>query len=525
MEVVSRAEIQALDREAGEKFLIDETILMENAGLAAVGVLAKELGQLKGRNFVICCGTGNNGGDGLVVARQLWSQEARVTLVLLGNPERFTGGARKNWQIVQALSLPVISLKESGEAAAAVAAADVVVDALFGTGLTRPVHDLAALIIRAINAGGKKVLSLDIPSGVDGDTGEILGVAVQADWTVTFGRPKRGNVLYPGYQCTGRLYLAPISFPPELVTRCNPQVALNNEVYLPPPDPEAHKGSRGQCLVIAGARSYCGAPLFCALSFLRTGGGYVRLALPSSLVPALAAAGREIVFLPQEETPAGSLALACRDALIDLAARMDVVIIGPGLSLAPETGQLVRDLAVAIERPLIIDGDGLTALANDISCLTQRKAPTLLTPHLGEMSRLVGRPHQEWWADRIGLLQRCAASWQATIVLKGPHSLIAHPEGRVYVNMSGNPGMATPGAGDVLPGIMAALHGAGLDWEKAAPGGVFLHGLAGDLAAQIQGEEGLLARDILDHVPAAIKINRQGLPPELERRYRPAGAL
>ncbi len=519
MKIASRQEIERLDRYASQKLHIPEEILMENAGQSAVSVLALEWGEIRGRKFVVCCGVGNNGGDGLVVARHLLSREGIVTVFIIGDPERFSGAAKLNWAILNKLPLAFRLVGKAEEMLPELSEANVIIDALFGTGLDRDITGLAAQVIRLINEQGKRVLSLDIPSGVNGDTGEIMGCAIRADWTVAFGLPKRGNILYPGFELCGMLLLAPISFPPFLQKTEEIKVALNDNIKLPRRDRSAHKGSVGNCMVIAGSRSYFGAPLFCALSFLKAGGGYVRLALPKSLLYPLASVGSEIVFLPQEETAAGSIAGSNREDLIRLAEKMDSVIIGPGLSTHPETAGLTRDLAVAIEKPLVIDADALFALAADPAILRKRKIPAVLTPHLGEMSRLIGRPAVEWSHNKIAILQECCDRWGVIIVLKGPHSLIGYPDGRVFVNLSGNPGMATAGAGDVLPGAIAAMYGLGLAWEEAVRKGVNIHGLAGDLAALDKGEDGMTARDILEFLPAALRGDRQDIPPVPEQKY------
>ncbi len=525
MKIASRKEMQWMDRYASQKLHIPEEILMENAGQSAVSVLAWQWGDIGGRKFVVCSGVGNNGGDGLVAARHLLSREGNVAVFVVGDPERFSGAAKLNWAMVGSLPIAVRLVKRAEDMLPELNEADVIIDALFGTGLDREITGLAAEVIGLINQQGKRVLSLDIPSGVNGDTGEIMGSAIRADWTVAFGLPKRGNILYPGYGLGGELFLAPISFPPALRETQEIQVALNDHIELPPRDRSAHKGSLGNCLVIAGARNYCGAPLFCALSFLKAGGGYVRLALPMSMISALAAAGSEIVFVPQEETAAGSIARSNREELLRLAEKMDSVIIGPGLSTQPETADLVRELAVAIEKPLVIDADGLSALAFDPAMLRKRKIPAVLTPHIGEMSRLIGRPAGKWSRDKIPILQECCAQWGAIIVLKGPHSLIGYPDGRVFVNLSGNPGMATAGAGDVLPGTIAAMLGLGLVWEEAVRKGVYIHGLAGDLATLDRGEDGMTARDILEFLPAALREDRRNLSSVLDRKYQVRLAL
>jgi ADP-dependent NAD(P)H-hydrate dehydratase / NAD(P)H-hydrate epimerase len=255
------------------------------------------------------------------------------------------------------------------------------------------------------------------------------------------------------------------------------------------------------------------------MSFLKAGGGYARLAAPWSMTPFLATRGSEIVFLPQAETTEGSLSLKNREALLTLAGRADMVVIGPGLSLAEETQTLIRELTAGIDQPLLVDGDGITALAGQLDILRGRRMPTILTPHPGEMSRLTGKPVSEIERKRIPILRQTCADLNAWIVLKGPHSLIGTPEGRVFINLSGNPGMATAGAGDVLTGTIAAMSGLGLPLEEAVRKGVFMHGLAGDLAAADKGEDGITAQDILNYLPYALKQDREGLDDAQMERY------
>ncbi|MDI6726821.1 MAG: NAD(P)H-hydrate dehydratase [Smithellaceae bacterium] len=520
MKIATTSEMKAMDLYASRGYHIPEEILMENAGQAASSVLSSALGGIAGRRFAVICGVGNNGGDGLVVARHLLAAEGVVSVFILGDPARFQGAAKSNFEIISRLPIPVSPVNAPEELSLALAHTDAIIDGIFGTGLDRDVAGLFGEAIRLINDSGKKVLSLDIPSGINGDTGEVMGAAVRADWTIAFGLPKRGNILYPGLEFCGRLYLAPISFPPALSGNQEIPVQLNDDIVLPTRNRSAHKGSLGEALFIAGARNYYGAPLFCALAFLKSGGGYARLALPESLASAVAAAGgSEIVFVPQKETGDGSIAGSNREELLTLAGKMDLVVIGPGLSRAPETATLVRELAVEIEKPLIIDGDGLHALASDPGILRKRKIPAVLTPHLGEMSRLSGRSREELEREKIPFVQRYAAEWGAIIVLKGPHSLIACPDGQVFINMSGNPGMATAGSGDVLPGAIAAMFGLGLPLEEAVRKGVYLHGLAGDIAALKRGEDGMTARDILECLPAALRQDREGLSPVFRERY------
>lgn len=509
MKIASVEEMRSMDRHCIEKLGIAEEILMENAALAAVSLARREVG-INGKKFVIFCGTGNNGGDGLAVARLLYSGGALVKVFLLGDKDKFKGAARTNMGILEKLPMEVLPLAAATVAKKDAAHCDLIVDAIFGTGLDRPVEGLAADVISLINKTKKKVLCLDIPSGVNGNTGQILGAAVSADYTVTFGLPKIGNMLYPGFELCGKLYVTHISFPPSLTQSSSLKIATNDYVPLPKRSAQAHKGSVGDVLFIAGAASYYGAPYFAAMSFMKSGGGYARLAAPKSMIGKLAVKGREIVYLPQEETAAKSIALVNKKKLLKLSAKVDMVVIGPGLSLDEETSQLVGELAAEIKKPLLIDGDGLTAIAEDAGILQKRKAPTILTPHMGEMARLTGKSVAEIDKNKIAVLREAARNLKSIIVLKGAHSLVGYPAGEVFVNLTGNAGMATAGSGDVLTGCIAAMYGLGLKPHEATRKGVFLHGLAGDLAADKKGMDGITARDIMEYLPIALKKDRAG---------------
>jgi NAD(P)H-hydrate epimerase len=317
-------------------------------------------------------------------------------------------------------------------------------------------------------------------------------------------------MLYPGYELCGKLFVTHISFPPILTESSDLQIATNDYVELPKRPAEAYKGSVGDVLFIAGAANYYGAPYFAAMSFLKSGGGYARLASPQSVISTMAKKGREIVYLPQQETAAGSIAGKNLAGLLKAAASVDMVVMGSGLSLDKETQQLICELAAKIKKPLLFDGDGLTAIASDPEIIRKRTAPTILTPHLGEMARLTGKPAAQINKDKISILRQTAEKFKAAIVLKGAHSLIGLPDGRVYINLSGNPGMATAGSGDVLTGCIAAMCGLGLKQEEATRKGVFLHGYAGDLAAVKKGVDGITARDIMEFLPQALKNDREG---------------
>jgi len=507
MKVSTVAQMRNLDKSAMEEFGISADLLMENAGQAAYSVILKELG-ITNKRFVVFCGAGNNGGDGLVIARKIHSNGGEVTVFLLGDETKFKGAAERNFEIVSKLPVEIRKVDSIRSMKPAVLHSDAIIDAIFGTGLAREVDGIYKDVIQLINESKKTVFSVDIPSGINGDTGEVMGIAVEANYTITLGLPKIGNMLYPGYEHCGRLYVSHISFPPSLHDTDSIRVATNNPIELPRRAKDAHKGDFGEVLFIAGASSYLGAPYLSALSFLKAGGGYSRLATPLSISSFLANKGSEIVFAPQRETSSGSIALENKDRLLELSQGVDMVVIGPGLSLNEETQELVRELALEIQKPVLIDGDGITAISKDIDIIKPRKSELVLTPHLGEMSRITNVKISELNKNKVEVLQHTARELDAIIVLKGAHSLIGYPDETVFINLSGNPGMATAGAGDVLTGTIAAMFGLGLTLRNSVRMGVFVHGFAGDLAAADKGEDGTTAQDILDYLPAAMKYYR-----------------
>jgi ADP-dependent NAD(P)H-hydrate dehydratase / NAD(P)H-hydrate epimerase len=515
MNVSTVNEMRQMDAASINTYGISGEILMENAALAAYQALAGHI-SIDGKRILVFCGSGNNGGDGLAVARHIHSNRGKPHIYLLGDADAYHDAARLNYDITCRLGLEMQRLHPSGltedqqvSLRMDLAHCDAVVDAIFGTGLTRPVEGVFSQVIEMINASARPILSIDIPSGVQGDTGQVLGCAVQATWTATFGLPKAGNLLYPGHQHCGELTVSHISFPPALYRSESIKIATNEPLKLSPRKTDGHKGSFGQALFIAGAAGYLGAPYFAAISFLKAGGGYSRLAAPRSITPFIAMKGSEIVFIPQKETLSGSLAVSNKNSLLELAEKMDIVILGCGLSLEAETQQLVRELAAEINRPLLIDGDGITAICQNLDLVRQRKARTVLTPHLGEMARLTHLGIDEISANPVAILQQTAADLRSIIVLKGAHSLVGTPDGRVFINLTGNSGMATAGSGDVLAGTIAAMPCLGLDLPEAVRMGVYTHGLAGDLAAADKGEDGITAQDILEHLPfALLKIRK-----------------
>ncbi len=519
MRISTVEQMHNLDKRAIEKYGIEEKLLMENAAHALYFVILKNMGSVRGKKFVAFAGPGNNGGDAITLSRKLFSNGADVKIYLMSSPEKYKGAARMNYEIAEKIGIQIENFEgDNALVRMSVETADAVIDGILGTGISRDVEGKYAEAIGIINESAKLVFSVDIPSGINGNTGKIMGTAVKADYTATFGLPKIGNILYPGFEYCGKLYVSHISFPPENYEDRSINIFTNDPIPLPPRKKDGHKGTFGDVLFVAGARKYYGAPFFSALSFLKAGGGYSRLATAKSVVPFIGSEGREIVFHPLEETDDGSISYTAKEEIIKIAENVDFVVLGPGTSLNERTQKLIRNLVESIKKPILVDGDGLTALAQDTEILKTREYPTILTPHPGEMSRLTGKSIKEILKSRIETAREFAMERKVILVLKGAHTQIAMPDGRVYINMSGNSGMATAGSGDVLTGTIAAMYGLGLKFEDAVRMGVFVHGFAGDIASEQKGEDGITARDIMEALPEAMHRLRSSIE-EVKKKY------
>ncbi len=518
MKLVDAASMRALDQrtiQAGTP----GRVLMERAGMGAAEAFTKAFPDLVGREIGVVSGKGNNGGDGLVIARALCSRgtPARVWLLgseadLRGDPATMLAAARRAGVRVDAVL---------GEGALDSARRDLegcagLVDAIFGTGLERPVKGLPRAAIDLLNglAAQRRVLAVDIPSGVDATTGAVLGTAVRADLTVTFGLPKLGHVLFPGAGHRGRLAVVDIGIPPGFVEEAGLREGLLTHAgvlaALPARPADAHKGTFGHLLVLAGSPGKTGAAAMTGQAAMRCGTGLVTLASPESLNPILAAKLTEVMCEPCPETDGRTLGRKALERLPDLSQGKTALAVGPGLSTHPETRELVIELVRDATLPLLLDADGLNALAGRADLLREARGPRVLTPHPGEMARLLGIDGAAVNADRIGLSRRLAGESGAVVVLKGAHTVVADPEGEVCVNTTGNPGMASGGMGDALSGLIAGFLAQGVAPTPAAGLGVYLHGLAADRAAHERGMIGLLASDVIDRIPRTLEEMRAG---------------
>ena len=518
MKVVTAAEMRRIDQDTIEGIGIPGIVLMETAGSAIVRAIEQHYPTCQ--RIGIFAGKGNNGGDGIVIARQLAHIGRDVHLFLVSPPDSFTGEAHINLQIAKRLGLQIEEILTdtgfygTGDVPTTLASCELLVDAILGTGVRGAVRSPIASIINAINSLPIPVLSVDLPSGLDADTGHPLGTCVQADRTVTIGLPKRGLLIHPGAELAGKLKVVDIGFPQQVVDAQDIKVhwttATQASQWVPPRPPASHKGSYGRVLVVAGSTGMTGAAALASEAALRAGAGLVTLATPKHLNPILEGLLPEVMTLPLPETEAGSLAVSATSAILEFAEKTkSVLAIGPGLSQHPETVSLVHQLIrenweQELGLRMVIDADGLNALAQDRNILSLLDRETVLTPHPGEMARLTGASVSTLEKDRIQTAQQFASEHSLTLVFKGAPTVSADANGEVWINSTGNPGMATGGMGDVLTGVIAGLMAQGITSETAAALGVYLHGLAGNIVAEKLGMPGLIASDVLKAVPQAI---------------------
>jgi NAD(P)H-hydrate epimerase len=534
MLLVTASEMRQIDRATIAAGTPGEA-LMERAGAGLVAAMERRYGSLLALRVLVLCGTGNNGGDGLVAARHLHARGAEVHAAVLGDLARVSGDALVHLERLHGVGLAVASVESESELERLVASRDrwdFAVDALLGTGSRGEPDGMmrsGVEVLRRLDDGGTRVIACDLPTGVDADTGTIARRAVRADLTVTFGHPKRGQFLYPGRAFTGALEVVDIGLAP--LEDGDPPVSLATApgmaALMPARDPRAHKGSVGDVLIVGGSVGLTGAVTLAATAALRAGAGYVRAAVPSSVNDILETKLTEPVTLPMPETAERTLAHAALEPVLAHAGTADVVAIGPGLSRHRETAELVRRVVAECARPIVIDADALVAFeghGDALGALGEGGAPRVLTPHVGEMRRLTGIDAGTIEARRIDVAREWAQRWRAVVVLKGAPTVTASPDGRATVNPSGNPGMATLGMGDVLTGAIAALLAQGLSPYDAARLGAYVHGTAGDLAAGERGQLGLMAGDVAAALPLALLGLAQLRAESLEATGKPAPA-
>jgi NAD(P)H-hydrate epimerase len=522
MKILTASEMQRIDRLTTERYGVPSLTLMENAGRGVVDFLAERLDSAARQRIVVLCGKGNNGGDGFVVARLLREQGYAPRVLLFADPQGLRGDAAVNWARLRSTGLPeVVTSVEAWQAVAdSLADTTLFVDALLGTGLTKPLAGFLLDVVRDVNTRfhAAQVLAVDLPSGISADSGELIGAHVRADYSVTFTAPKCAHVFPPACERVGEWVVKPIGTPREAL-ESDPSLRLNYtgrrdvEWITQPRAATGHKGNYGHVLILAGALGKTGSAAMAARAALRAGAGLVTVATPKSALPIIAGLGMEFMTEALPETDDGALSLRALDGgrLDKLVAGKTVLAVGPGVGTHPETAELVRTVVNKYALPLVLDADGLNAFTGRIDSFCRDARPagaTVFTPHPGEMSRLAGKTTAEIQSHRVAVAREFAQRFGVTLVLKGFRTLIAAPDGQVDVNPTGNPGMASGGTGDVLTGLLAGLM-AQYPHEPVgavASAAVYLHGLAGDLAAEEFGQPSMLAGDLLEEVPHAYKV-------------------
>jgi len=514
MIIVTTGQMQQMDKNTIETFGIPGRVLMENAGRGALGVISDHF-DLEGTGVAVVAGRGNNGGDGFVIGRYLMEMGVSVSFFLLSTRDRVRGDARANMDLVLTLLAehPLSQFIEvPGREALELAAEimldhDLFVDAIFGTGLNSDVRGIYRDVIELINDSGKAVFSVDIPSGINADTGAVCGTAIQADATATFAFAKAGHILYPGNVHTGDLEVIDIGIPGHIARAQSPGIFLpdTHDIadLIPARDFNAHKGSSGHLLVLAGSPGKTGAAALCANGAMRTGAGLVTLGVPETLMSTVEPMVIEPMTAPLAQTGSGGLDAPALDDIITLLADKAALAMGPGMGTDPGTRELIKSIMAIACIPMVIDADGLNCIANDPGILDTVKAPVVLTPHPGEMARLTGKTTGEIQQNRMETARCFAEKHKTILVLKGAQTLVACPDGTVSICPTGNPGMACGGMGDVLTGMIAAFLAQGLPPESAAVAGVYAHGLCGDLLAR-DHTFGFTASDMVAGIPQAL---------------------
>lgn len=506
--IATAAQMRECDRVTIEEFGLPGLVLMESASRAVANAAMELLEETGGRQVTILCGKGNNGGDGIAVGRHLLNNDYEPSVFLIGKQSELKGDAASQARFFEQCGGELIELAEDDELE--FDDSNLIIDALLGTGFKGEVTGLMWNVIETVNDSGIPVISIDIPSGISTDSGDVSGAAIEADLTVTFGMLKPGLIFSPGREHAGKVIVADIGIPASVVEEQGIELyqvePTDLPPYLPKLAPDAHKGTAGRVYILGGSPGLTGAACLTAEAAAHSGAGLVVVGTPAGCNSILEAKLTEPMTQPLPETTSGCLAVSGWEAIRAKIEWADAVAIGPGLGRDPETAELIHQVIAECgqKKPLMIDADGLYHLGNNKAWLKELGWNIALTPHPGELAHLLGVSTEEVIHDRIGIARKCAAEWQVVVHLKGAPSLTALPDGGCLINSTGNPGIATGGSGDVLTGIITALAGGGLEVAEAAWVGACLHGLSGDEAAEDIGERSLVASDLIRYLPDAL---------------------
>jgi NAD(P)H-hydrate epimerase len=502
MKIATRQQVREIDRSAIEDYKIPGLVLMENAGRSAAQLITNNYAEVK--NIAVFSGIGNNGGDGFVIARHLVSKGFNTTTFICGDEKKYEGDALLNYKSLNNMGAKIVTLKEKLPHNLQ---CDLIVDCIFGTGLDRKVKGFYNQLIEFLNGRPAPILSVDIPSGLDANSGKPHGCCIKADVTVTFALPKTGTVIYPGIDYCGDLYVSSITTPAILENNIDVELisALDIRPLIHTRNKDTHKGTYGHLFIIAGSAGKSGASTLSATGALRIGTGLVTAGVPESLNPVIEEQLTEAMTEPLPETKNGLLANnSLKKALEVLSDKKTALAIGPGISTSKQTGSFLIKLLGQCNVPVVIDADAITLISKNLNILKNLKIPVILTPHPGEMARLVGKKNKEIQENRINISRDFSRKFGVYLVLKGARTVISTPAGKVFINPTGNPGMATGGMGDVLTGIIGGLLAQGYNAENSCKIGVFVHGLAGDIACEEISDSGFLATELADNIPKAM---------------------
>ena len=511
MEVVNCEQMREIDRKTIEEFGIPGIVLMENAAKEVVKAVIEYLENPRDKKVIIFAGRGNNGGDGLAVARHLHNMGAQVEVILTHGEEGLQGDSLINLNIIKKMGISTRCLDSEslGNILNKSCKSDIIIDSIFGTGIRGEIEGEVRELIQKINQFSNYTISVDIPSGVNGDTGEICGVCIEADETITFALPKKGLLLYPGADFVGDLKVVDISIPHKVIESQKIKIHMIEEKHiqnmLPRRKENSHKGDYGKIFIIAGSTGLSGAAALASEAALRSGGGLITAGIPKSLHSIIEIKLTEVMSYPLEDEGMGILSNKCIQDIMQKTEVSDVVAFGPGLSQEQSILEILESLLRNCKIPMVIDADGINALSKNSDLLKYAKAPVILTPHPGEMARLIGKDIKYVESKRIEVAQEFACKWKVYLILKGANTIIAFPTGEVWIHKGGNPGMAKGGSGDILTGIIISFIGQKIPIEKALVLGVFVHSMAGKYAAKDKGTYGVTPRDLTYMLPYVLQ--------------------
>lgn len=507
MKACFASEMRAVDKAAEEIGGIPSIVLMENAAAECVKALSEDFSDLKNKRIAVFCGKGNNGGDGFAIARRLYQLGAETAVYLVCGNE-FKGDAKINFDIIKKMNINIDVVYDTENLNYIIRSNDIVVDAIYGTGIHGIVGGISYDVINEINENSKYTLSVDVPSGINSDSGEICGICVRADRTVTFAAYKVGMFLFPAADFVGRVTVADISIPDYIIEGQDIKINITDDKLVrdnfPKRENNSQKGDYGKLLVIAGSEGMTGAAYLSSQSAVTAGSGLVTLAVPASLNAAMEAKTTEVMTCPVEDI-SGHISFGAQEKILELLKKADAVLIGPGLGRSVDAVRITEMVLAESKVPVIVDADGINAVAKNMDILRHSTCPVIFTPHTVEMSRLTGLDKDYIEENRIIVSREFADEYGATVILKGHHTIVTAENGNQYISITGNPGLATGGSGDVLAGILASFVARGIDETMSAAMAVYIHGMAGDIAKEKYGIESVTATEIMRGIPYAMR--------------------